>query len=163
MPFPVDAFVFVRSLGRGGQVVEAARGGRYRVRVGEVLISCREDDLEEPRRTGRQRATRKAAGGKEPTASAGREAPVDRAGPRARDNGGVESVDLHGLTVEEALRKVEERLDKALRAGTERLDIIHGRGSGRVKHAVQKYLKEIGAVRRFEVAPDNPGVTRVWL
>jgi hypothetical protein len=33
------------------------------------------------------------------------------------------------MTVEEALRVVEERLDAVLLAGLERLDIIHGRGT----------------------------------
>jgi DNA mismatch repair protein MutS2 len=155
MPFAVGAAVRVISLQRIGDIVEAGRGGRYRVRVGGVVLSCREDDLQEAAATGhrrKQRADNAARPAREP----------GRAEAREKREHASASVDLHGLTVEEALRSVEHRLDTALRDGMDHLDIIHGRGSGRVKNAVHKFLKEVGAVRHFAVAQDNPGITRAY-
>jgi DNA mismatch repair protein MutS2 len=79
-----------------------------------------------------------------------------------RDRRRLGSLDLHGLTVEEASSRVEERIDLALRAGLERLELIHGRSSGRIKAAVHRLLKDLTAVHHFEVDPSNPGATIVY-
>src|SRR5512140_2520377 len=150
MRYPPGASVFLARLGKAGVVVDTGPGGGYRVRVGGVVVVCREEDLTDappPRRT------RKTGSPSETSAT--RPSPATPAPQGA--------LDLHGLTVDEALRAVEERLDAALRAGLDHLDIMHGRGTGRVKNAVHKYLRGIGAVRHFEITADNPGVTRAWL
>jgi DNA mismatch repair protein MutS2 len=151
MRFPLDTAVLVKSIGKTGRVVEAARDGRYRVRVGAVVLACREADLEKAAAGDRRRKRDNAA------------APAHDVLPLSKsERQRVGSLDLHGLTVEEALAKVEERLDLALRAGIESLEIIHGRSSGRIKVAVHRLLGELSAVRHFEIARDNPGVTRVF-
>ncbi len=165
--FPIDCPVVVRSLGKTGRIVEAARNGRYRVRVGGVVVMCREDELAEASAGDRKRGRKKRAA-------------IDADGPRradasrqstdarvavdanARERRRLGSIDLHGFTVEEAVRKVEERIDLALRAGVDRLEIIHGRSSGRIKIAVHRLLGQLTAVRQFELDPKNPGVTRVF-
>ncbi len=162
MPFAVHAAVVVKSIGRTGEVVEAGRGGRYRVRVGGVVMSCREDDLREAGDTPRAKRKRKAGGQSSRTEDAPSigEAPgATRHHPGSRSTA---TIDLHGLTVQEALDAVERQLNEALLGGAERLDIVHGRGSGRIKNAVHAYLREVSVVRRFELAPGNPGVTRVF-
>ncbi len=166
MPFAVHAAVIVKSIGRTGEVVEVARGGRYRVRVGGIVMSCREDDLRESADASRAKRKRRAGGRStaQTEGSGGVGAVVGRSAPGRDDRvRPVATIDLHGLTVQEALEAVAQRLDAILLAGVERLDIVHGRGSGRVKNAVHRYLKEVSAVRRFELAPGNPGVTRVFL
>jgi DNA mismatch repair protein MutS2 len=161
MPFPIGCPVVVTSIGKTGRVVEAGRGGRYRVRVGGVLMLCREDDLAEaahgepPRKRPNRGATAAASPGED------RGVPAVRS-PSDRDRRHLGSIDLHGSTVEEALQKVEERIDLALRAGLDRLEIIHGRSSGRIKAAVHRLLRELSAVRHFEVEPHNAGVTIVF-
>ncbi len=167
MPFPVDSPVVVTSLGKTGRVVEAARGGRYRVRVGSLLIVCREEELTEApsgdRSRGRKRGRgdRRGAAASEQSSGSGQDAAVaSPLSPRTRERLG--SIDLHGSTVEEAVRKVEERIDRALRANIDRLEIIHGRSSGRIKAAIHRLLRQLTAVRHFEVDPHNPGVTLVF-
>jgi DNA mismatch repair protein MutS2 len=157
MPFAVDAAVVVESIGKTGRVVEAARDGRYRVRVGGVVMACREEELSAAPvgDRGRKRGPREnRAEALFHNTAEGASSPSQRAR--------LGSLDLHGFTVEEALRKVEERLDLALRAGLDTIDIIHGRSSGRIKVAVHRLLRELSAVRHFEIAADNPGVTRVF-
>jgi len=153
MAFAVGARVRLTTIGKVGQVVSVARGGRYRVLVGAVEVSCREDDLETPSAEAARRGARK-----QHPSPAGTSAPRRPAADLAR----LASIDLHGATVEEAVRAVEGRVDEAIRAGLDHLDIIHGLGTGKVRHAVYHLLRSIGAVRHFEVTPGNPGVTRAY-
>jgi dsDNA-specific endonuclease/ATPase MutS2 len=171
MPFAIDTDVVVKSLGKTGRVTEAGRGGRYRVRVGGVLMLCREEDLSQATAGDRGRKRRKRAAVAEGdnraetlshAASASQRRAHDDLAPSAADHRRLGALDLHGYTVEEAVSKVEDRLDLALRAGLEGVDIIHGRSSGRIKVAVHRLLRELSAVRHFELSRDNPGVTRVF-
>jgi DNA mismatch repair protein MutS2 len=75
----------------------------------------------------------------------------------------VRELDLHGLTVEEALARVEQALNDALLADHSELRVIHGRSGGRIRSALHRLLKEIAAVKGFRVDPRNEGVTIVSL
>ena len=68
-------------------------------------------------------------------------------------------VDLHGLTVTEALTKAEEALNDALLADLEELRLIHGRSGGRLRAALHRRLGEITSVRAFHIDPANEGIT----
>ena len=153
MPYAIGTDVRVTTIGKVGRVVAAGRGGRYRVLVGGIEVACREDQLEPSSVEGTRRKPRR------PSTAPGAE--TSRA-PSAAERARLESLDLHGATVEEALRAVEVRLDEAIRAGLDHLDVIHGIGTGKIRHAVHRLLRGIGAVRHFEVSTDNPGVTRVY-
>jgi len=50
-------------------------------------------------------------------------------------------VDLRGLTVDEALEKVDKYLDDASLAGAPSVRIIHGKGTGALRKAVTDHLK----------------------
>ena len=73
------------------------------------------------------------------------------------------SIDLHGLTVEEARNRVAGYISRAILAGHARVEIIHGIGSGKLKTAVTKDLHSIAAVRAVKPHPTNPGVTVAYL
>ncbi len=51
------------------------------------------------------------------------------------------SIDLRGKTVDEALARLEQNLDKMWRSEIEYAVIIHGHGQGKVKEGVRKYLE----------------------
>jgi DNA mismatch repair protein MutS2 len=72
-------------------------------------------------------------------------------------------VDLHGLTVEEALVRVDEVLDAAMLAGHAELRFIHGRSGGRIRGALHQRLRAISTVQGFRLDPANAGVTIVSL
>ena len=72
-------------------------------------------------------------------------------------------VDLHGLTVEEALARAEQALNDALLADASELRVIHGKGGGRIRVALHRRLREIPTVRAFRIDPQNAGVTIVSL
>jgi DNA mismatch repair protein MutS2 len=71
-----------------------------------------------------------------------------------------------GLTVEEALPVVDKFIDQALLHGLEKIQIIHGIGSGRLRNAIGKYLNTHRGVKLFtpgEAQRGGAGVTVVEL
>jgi len=153
MPYSLDAEVLVTTIGKVGRVVAVGRGGRYRVLVGGIEVACREGELQAPSAAAGRRIGRHSARVPEAQTRQDRLSEAERAR--------LGTIDLHGATVEEALRAVEARLDAAIRSGLDHLDVIHGIGTGRIRQALHRLLRDIGAVRHFEVTRDNPGVTRV--
>jgi len=86
-------------------------------------------------------------------------------GPLA--NGKIESVpteiDLRGMTKEEALAALEKYLDTALLASLPQIRIIHGKGTGTLRKAVEEYLeasnKYVQTYRMGEPSEGGTGVT----
>lgn len=66
-------------------------------------------------------------------------------------------IDLHGLTVEEALYELDKYLDDAFLANLHQVRIIHGRGTGALKAGVLPYLQNHRLVASIESAPFNEG------
>ncbi len=60
-----------------------------------------------------------------------------------------------GLRVEEALPLVDKAIDEALLGGLQKLEVIHGAGTGRLRKAVRDHLREHAFVKDF--APGGPG------
>lgn len=73
----------------------------------------------------------------------------------------VREVDLHGLRVDEALSRIDEVLDDALRGGASGVVFVHGRSGGRLKGALHARLGAIAAVKGFRLDPRNLGATIV--
>ncbi len=75
-------------------------------------------------------------------------------------------VNVIGMTVDEAMPVVDKFIDSALVDNLERVTIVHGHGTGKLKRAIQNYLREHKAVTGF--GPGDPtggggGVTVVQL
>ena len=73
------------------------------------------------------------------------------------------SLDLHGMTVEEAVAALDTFLNDAILGECPDVQVIHGRSGGRLKAAVHRRLKQLPSVRGFRVDPVNPGVTIIQL
>ena len=73
------------------------------------------------------------------------------------------TVDLHRLTVAEAIAAVESAIDDAILRDLDWFEIVHGRGSGKVRAAVHKLLAAAPQVKRFMLVPGNEGATKVYL
>jgi DNA mismatch repair protein MutS2 len=143
------AEVIVRSLRKRGVVTAVLKAGVYRVQVGALSVTAREDELDAPPPAKKKRRV-------EPQVTDGTgEGAVDRDVPA--------SLDLHGLTVDEARNRVAGYISRAILAGHERVEIIHGIGGGKLKAAVTKDLTSIAAVRAVKPHPTNPGVTVAYL
>jgi DNA mismatch repair protein MutS2 len=66
-------------------------------------------------------------------------------------------LDLRGQRADEALERFESYIDGAFRAGLPFVRIIHGKGTGALRHAVREALTGHPLVRRFESAAPNEG------
>ncbi len=79
---------------------------------------------------------------------------------------GSTQLNVIGLTVEDALPIVDKFIDQALYYGLEKIHIIHGVGSGRLRNAIGKYLQGHQGVKNFapgEARKGGSGVTVVEL
>ncbi|MBK5295569.1 MAG: Smr/MutS family protein [Vicinamibacteria bacterium] len=146
----IGADVLVLTLKRRGVVVETLKVGVYRVQVGAMTITAREQELDVPAasKKKKRRATPPASVEPEPRPAGATPEPA--------------SIDLHGLTVDDARNRVAGYISRAILAGLDRVEIIHGIGTGRLKAAVTKDLRAISAVRAVKPHPTNPGITLVY-
>jgi DNA mismatch repair protein MutS2 len=153
MHFPIGADVIVVAINRRGRVIDV-RGRVYRVLVGALPVMCREHEIRavDTVKPGKRQKQRHQDG---PAPSTD---PLHSNGPRI-----MRSIDLHGMTVDEARTAVADFLSRALMDGADTLEIIHGIGTGRVRDAIRRALGAIGAVRQVRPHPTNPGVTIVHL
>ena len=51
-----------------------------------------------------------------------------------------EELDLHRLTVEEAITQLDQFLDTAFQAGLYRVRIVHGKGTSILRQEIRRYL-----------------------
>ena len=140
--------VHVAALGKG-VVREVRNGGRYLVELkGRSVVAA---DAQITAVTARPRSG---------------------AGPHASDPGVPDSLsrahapaslDLHGMTSEEAVAALDAFLNDAILAGHPEVRVIHGRSGGRLKAAVHARLKQLPAVRAFRIDAANAGMTIVAL
>ena len=129
---------------------EVRNGGRLLVQIQARMVVVAGQDA-----TPATASRRAPASSVLPAASAAPTAPVRGHAPA--------EVDLHGLRVDEALLRIDDALDAALRAGHAELRFIHGRSGGRLRGALHERLRGISAVRGVRLDPHNAGVTIVAL
>jgi DNA mismatch repair protein MutS2 len=139
--------VHVATLGTG-VVRQVRNGGRYLIELKGRSMIVAGSQLESAPES---RVTKRAA----ENTSAPDPAPEPPATSRA--------LDLHGKTVLEALEALDSFLNDALLDGCDDVQVIHGRGGGKVKAAVHERLAQLPSVRAFRLDPTNPGVTHVRL
>ena len=122
--------------GARGEVLARLDDGRLEVALGGMRITVTEKDI---------------------TASFGASVPHVPSDGRSMAVPAVSArLDLRGARVEEALAALESRIDALLLSGGERLEIIHGVGTGALRDAVRRRLRELPEVREVADA-DSPG------
>nr|MCR5213110.1 Smr/MutS family protein [Eubacterium sp.] len=75
-------------------------------------------------------------------------------------------INLIGKTVDEAIYALDKYLDSALLAHVDQVTIIHGKGTGALKRAVNEYLKKksfVKGIRSGEFGEGDAGVTIIKL
>jgi len=75
----------------------------------------------------------------------------------ARAQAAVGEVDLRGLTVDEALAKVDKYLDDAMLAGIASVRIIHGKGTGALRAAIKEFLRGHPSVESYRLGGMGEG------
>lgn len=138
------ASVVVKALKKVGVVEAALGGGKFRVAVGSLKITCSEKELDA--------STSKVS----QSAATNHHTRTTRTPPPS-------SLDLHGLRVDEAIRKLDQWLDDVILSDLSSVKVVHGFGTGRVQEAVHKHLATLKAVKHFRINDRNPGETDVYL
>jgi DNA mismatch repair protein MutS2 len=137
--------VRIISLKKDGVVHSLLGDDKYRVAIGSLTVTCAARDL-----------TRTTSPRPLSTATA----PASRAYTAPRPS---QSLDLHGLTVDEAIRKLDAWLDSVILSDLTHVKVVHGLGTGRVQRAVHERLQSFKAVKRFSLNQWNAGETDVYL
>jgi DNA mismatch repair protein MutS2 len=73
-------------------------------------------------------------------------------------------IDLHGMTVDEAIPAVNQFLDKVYRKHIRRAWIIHGKGTGTLRRAVRLHLMKhplVSSCANADAYMGGDGVTQV--
>jgi DNA mismatch repair protein MutS2 len=146
----VGSRVMVKSLERAGTVKAVLDKGRVEVSIGNVTIRADAEDL-----IVRDEQSAKNSSSKKEQIRVD----IPPVSPRWELN-------VIGLRVEDALPIVEKAIDEALLGGLPSLNIIHGKGTGRLKKAVWEYLSGHSLVRSFrsgDIRAGGDGVTVVDL
>ncbi|MBO8142839.1 MAG: Smr/MutS family protein [Firmicutes bacterium] len=139
--------VLVSSLAQVGTVLQRPDGdGHVTVQIGGLRVRVPVKDL-------------RAAPARQDAEAAGR--------PPARQTGAVlaaekraavsPEVHLRGMTVDEALAVLEKYLDDAVLAGLSAVRVIHGKGTGTLRRAIQDYLRGHPAVESWRLADTSAG------
>ncbi len=145
--FSPGSKIYVRQFRKLGEIIEGPnRRGEYLLSVGSLNIWVAESGLsmqkEEKKNSSIRRRPRKTG---------------------QKMQAKVFSLDLHGFTVEEALRAVEDLISSALLDSISQLEIIHGLGTGALQRALHSYLAKCRHVTSFALHPSNKGTTLINL
>ncbi len=69
----------------------------------------------------------------------------------------AQEIDLHGLTVDEALPRLDSFIHTAFRAGYYQVWVVHGKGTGILRREVGRYLSDHTLVHSHRLADRHHG------
>ena len=137
--------VFLAALNAEGIIVELD-DKEAQVRVGSLRVRAKYRDM---RKRSRSEIRAKERG------HARQYEPVDTL-PPAVESPGME-LDIRGQRVEEALETLDRYVDAAYTSGLPFGRIVHGKGTGRLRQAVRRYLKHHSLVSKVTPGRNNEG------
>lgn len=145
--------VMLINIGQKGTLLDAPdKDGNVRVQVGAVVTRTKTTNLK------LVETKEQSAANRQKKADASYRATVSR---DFRDE-----IDLRGQTGEDAWFMVDKYLDEANVAGIKTVRLIHGKGTGALRQALQRFLKgdpRVGAFRLGKYGEGDSGVTVVEL
>ena len=142
--------------GSEGVLVELLSGGQAMVQLGALKTKVALEDLVPLARRARAPEVqfKKTKAEKLERGEAARAAPLVTTLP---------TVDVRGQRVDEALRSLEEGLDRFIREGADQVHVLHGHGSGALKQAVREHLARSPYVKKARAAEQHEGGDQVTI
>ncbi len=141
LPRPLKAGdnVLIFDIDKKASVLEEPRDGQVLVQAGIIKTRVPVENL-------------RLLGDQKPEKPKGRTVTKSVSAPDAST-----SLDLRGQSVDEALMEVDAFLDRAARMNLPQVTIIHGKGTGVLRAAVQKHLRQCKQVKRFRLGAFGEG------
>ena len=129
-------------LGTKASVIAINKDGTYQLQAGILKMNAKADEiyLLENENPYKQKAARPAHSGREMKMAA---TPME--------------VDLRGMDSIEAISVLERYLDEAMRSGHKQVRIVHGKGTGVLRAAVQQALRKNKFVKKFRLGVYGEG------
>lgn len=132
--------VFVKTLGTEAEVVSLDKNGNAEVKAGVMKMKVKVSEL------------RLLAPKKKPKKQSLYRSVKEKSLPS-----GKSSVDLRGESVEEAIADLDMFIDGVLRSGLNELTIIHGKGTGTLRRAIQQHLKDHPNIKSYRTGVYGEG------
>ena len=149
-PFKKGDIVMVVQLGEEGVLLsDPDSSGKVQVQAGIIKTKVPVSDLrlvDKKRRRQLDRMERRAQGGG-----------VTKSLADKSTRSASSELDLRGQTIEEGIMMLDQYIDSCLLMGIKTITIIHGKGTGALRSAVQQHLKNHRAVRTFRLGVYGEG------
>ena len=132
--------VFVKTLGTEAEVVSLDKNGNAEVKAGVMKMKVKVSELRllTPKKKPKKQSLYRSV--KEKSLPSGKS-----------------SVDLRGESVEEAIADLDMFIDGVLRSGLNELTIIHGKGTGTLRRAIQQRLKDHPNIKSYRTGVYGEG------
>lgn len=129
----VGDWVRIENSGSEGEIMEITKNDRLIVALGDLRTVVKKDRVSKLKSKEKSKA-------------------IKRTSPIPTDSivDFKSEIDLRGMRTDDALKKLEVVLDRAVIIGYPSLKIIHGKGDGILRKFVRQYLQKYSHVSRFE-------------
>lgn len=155
-PFKKGDLVLITQLNEEGVLLsDPDNAGNVQVQAGIIKTKVPVSDLrlvDKKRRRQLNRMEKKSNGGG-----------VTRTLTDKSQRSASSEIDLRGQTIEEGIMMVDQYIDSCLLMGIKTITIIHGKGTGALRNAIQQHLKNHKAVRSFRLGVYSEGENGVTI
>lgn len=155
-PFKKGDLVLITQLNEEGVLLsDPDNAGNVQVQAGIIKTKVPVSDLrlvDKKRRRQLNRMEKKSNGGG-----------VTRTLTDKSQRSASSEIDLRGQTIEEGIMMVDQYIDSCLLMGIKTITIIHGKGTGALRNAIQQHLKNHKSVRSFRLGVYGEGENGVTI
>ena len=147
-PAQVGDTVELKQIGTRAQVLQVNKDGSLQLQAGILKISAKQEEVrvvDAPKHNGQRQARRM----------------VRRVRSQMRAAGARPELDIRGMMADEGIAMVDRFLDDAVLAHLTTVTIIHGKGTGALRRAVQQHLKTSKYVKAFRLGRYGEGESGV--
>lgn len=151
-PLKKGDIVMITQLNQEGVVLtDPDTSGCVQVQAGIIKTKVKIDDLRLVDKKRRRQLTRMNKGGVTKTIG-------DKSQRKASSE-----IDLRGQTIEEGMLMVDQYIDSCVLLGIKTVTIIHGKGTGALRNAIQQHLRNHPSVRTFRLGVYGEGENGVTI
>ena len=147
--------VYIKSLRCRGTIVRVLSAGEIQIQAGTLRVSTVLDDLYKCENNQNEPGKNLRV-------------PVKKGQPYGdllweKSTAVSRRLDLRGLTLDEAIFRVEKHMDDSILANLDKIEIIHGKGTGKLRSGLHHYLQSKEQVESFRLGLEGEGGSGVTI